>query len=335
MKISTQELKAFLKKTKPIWNNRQTLINQDWVLFDETNAYVFNGLLFYHEPFKFLLGAIPAQPVLVLLEKSKAEYCEFHTHDYASSEIRIDSTKAVFNYPFDLNKHVQSFFMETGTFSLIHSFNEKQEICAKHIHKESREYGNTYIIGSKMYATNGYRYITVPIEPIEATIPNTVNPILKAFKEPVRGIHMSPSVVSFKISNGILSALLPVAESDIAKYEPNFSVLSHEIEFANADEVVNILDTASKFDIEFKRKDLMVDVHIDKEQAVFLLKGVKMELNQQAVCKSDITFNFRARPSDLKDIFATSSVLYVAPESDFIATRGSNGETLYLWVELL
>lgn len=334
--VEIENLFTILKKTKLIWNTRQTFNHQDWVLFDGKNVYIFNGVLFYHEPYVSPVGALPAHQVLTMMEKAKSSTAEIKMHDTYSG-FAIDGKYAKFNYPFVIRDHAKSFYKEDGDFALVHGVEVANAFCSLHTFKQNIEYNNTFIHENRMFATDGYKYAIAHVESPDAILPQHITPIVTMFDAPIRGICNTDSTISMKLGNGILTSTIPdVDHKNVTKYEPDFQTLTSSVQIIDIPAIKNILDTASKFDLEFKRKDLMVDVSIDKEVMRFQLNGIKMTLNQTLACDGvESPMNFRVSPSNLKDLFLLGDILHYSPKVDYVATTGQNGEKLFLWVELL
>lgn len=333
--MNTAELTDLLKKTKPIWSTTGTIPHNEWVFFSGDMFYTFNGYHFYSQPFNGPVGAFPASSLLQILNRSGKEIVLEGGED--SSSVK-GKTKAEFDYPFNLREHVRSFYIEEGEFLLSRNFNNALLACSQTIFRDNIQYSNCYVVNNRMYSTDGYRITIVETESPNCSIPINTEKML--FDE-VRGIASNSRFVSFKLGDGILSAMRNIGhENSVLKHVPQceFDV---RIEWGNPEEAQEILTMMERFDIDFKKKDITVLVDITGSQATLSMNGIKASVQESTVCKSNKNVSFSIHPHHLRNLLNVADIHYLStqPESDLVAKGGTmvatDGKThQYLWVEL-
>jgi hypothetical protein len=335
MKVNVNELNTLLKNTKPIWSTTGTIPHNEWVFFSGDMFYCFNGYHFYSQPFEGPIGAFPAPSLIQILSRA-GETIELIGGNN-SSAIK-GKTKAEFDYPFKLEEHVKSFYLEQEEFVLTRDFNKALELCTRTIFKDNIEYSNCYVVNNRMFSTDGYRISVVDTQCPNCSVPINTSKML--FDE-VRGIVVNNRWISFKIGDGILSAMKNIGhENSVLKHVPacDFDV---KLTFTNASEAIDILSMINKFDIDFKKKDISVKVEVRDGVVTIEMNGNKASVSEQTQCESNTDVSFIIHPLHLIDSLSISSKLFLSTTSTSeLAAKGGwlaatdEGVYQYLWVEL-
>lgn len=333
MTIDGKALNQFLETVKPITTKRFNVPYEDWVFFDGDFAYAFNGLYFYHTPFKAPgVMALPAKRTLLTLPKDSGEIGVLLGKDY----IALDTEKSQvdFAYPFkSIEEYMRSFYVEGGDIEneVQHDFLECLEFCSQTIFKENIEYSNIYVYDGNAYSTEGSRISVHPCTLDNTSLSIGIEKVLQSTGEPDTFV-VNDSVVSFKIGDAVLSVSRNIGNHNaVTDYVPSSDALVETITVNNAKNVLAVLKKAQSFDTEFKKKDTQVTVTIADGKAEISIEGVKSKFREDVEIESTKDVSFKVHPSHLYSVVEMEAPILFGPPSHMKATDGYR--TRYLWVE--
>jgi len=331
--IDKLDIDLLLSSTKPIWSQRGTVPYPEWVYMDGDVAYVFNGYFFYSQPFKGIRGAFPAPQMAAFLGRVKKDSLTVTVTD-TSTRIAADNAESSFDLPFDIEEQMRSFYLEQGDFLPVADLGAAQKFCSQCIHKDNIEYSNVYIKDRFMYSTDGYRIAMHMTHCDDTSIPIGTDKIFTSLRAEPRGAAVSRNVVSFKVGPGVLSCLKNIGKaSSVVRYVPE-AILPYRFIIEDVKEAQSLLTQIRKFDLEFKRRDLFVDVAVDGAVITLTLNGIRATLSERLTLSESVAkpFSFRVNPAFFSDLIGVSPVIQYSLEESFISAE-QDQKTMYLWVD--
>lgn len=330
MVLSSKELNAFLDTVKPITSKRFNVPYEDWVFFDGNFAYAFNGLYFYHTPFRAPeVMALPAKRTQIFLPNKDTEIGVL----LGNESVTLDSGKSQidFAYPFrSVEDYMKSFYVEAEeiTHPVQEDFAECVRFCSETIFRDNIEYSNIYVHEGNAYSTDGSRISVYPCDIPNVTLSIGIDKLVDAFGTPDT-VLVSGSTVSFGIGDGILSVLQNIGyRTAVTQYIPKDEPLVNTIRIPDPSEIAKVLKKAQSFDTEFKKKDTMVTVSIGDE-AEISMEGVKSRFREGVEIYASNPVTFRVHPAHFSSVLEGELWFGDVP---YMKSTNSYS-TRYIWVE--
>jgi hypothetical protein len=336
--IDKEALQHLLQRVKPIVYKRFNVPYENWVFFDGSYAYAFNGLYYWLEPFDAPQEmALPAKQIETMIAKTKSDkvYLLFGRD---SVSVEIDGKQADFNYPFrSIAYYMKSFYVETvpreDFIPVPSSITDAIKFCSKSIFPENVEYSNIYVVNGIAYASNGMRIAEAYCELPDTKLSIGIDKVLDAIGQEPESVLNKVHSLSFWFPSGLLSMSKNVGKPEaITNFIPDTQALTESFEITDSKSWMRALKSAKAFDDEFKKKDMTLHIEVADSKAVITTTGVKARYTQEI---EDVphtsAFEFNIHPDVLLPAIEMEADV-IFGDADFICAVGQ-GKRMYMWVE--